>query len=501
MEPLLSSEQMRLVDRNTIEEIGIPEVILMEHAALAVVSALQDRFLSILNQTQGVILIGPGKNGADGLVVARLLVQQGCRNIFIVLPQITSLHESQLRILGNLGLQTHKDLPPEILERAQWIVDGFFGTGLSREIEGGFLDLLKQVNQSSTPAWKVAIDIPSGLNSDTGEVLGECFKANQTITFGFLKKGLVTGKAANVTGKIQLAPIQIPRELSFAVDEFWYARKDIKHLPQRRKAAHKGQLGHVHIVLGEEEKEGAALIAAWGALRSGAGLISIAGSKSKLNEARARFPLEIMTEELTENPFQRLPQLNSQHCWVLGPGLGLSRGIIVEKALKSESSLVLDADALSLIAHDKSLAELLRKRNKSVTVLTPHPKEASRLLGCTVADVENNRYQAIKELVKKYDCYCLLKGKGTCVRPPQGPTFVITEGDSGLSKGGSGDLLSGILGSLLVQDISPLHGILLAVYLQGRASELLSQKKGTERASIASEIANELVTAWKELEQ
>lgn len=497
MEPLLSSDQSRQVDHHTIYTLGIAEAILMEHAALAVVGALEKRFHHCLNQTSGILLIGPGKNGADALVVARLLIQKGCKQLFLVAPQITEHHESQLRVLGQLGVQTHRTLPDGVLESAQWVVDGLFGIGLSRPLEEPYSSLVEKVNATKDRIWKIAIDIPSGLNSNTGQPFGSCFIADETIALGFIKKGLVTGQAANFTGRVELASIQIPRELQFPVDEFWYRKEDISQLPHRNKTAHKGQFGHVHIVLGEPGKQGAALIAAWGALRAGAGLVSIAGTPQQLVEARARFPLEVMTEEISDQAFKN----PSEQVWVLGPGLGLDQSVLLEMALKSVHRLILDADALTLLASHASLVDLLVKRKNTPTVLTPHPKEASKLLGCTVNEVESDRYQAVKELEKKFQCFCILKGKGNCIRAPQGPTFVMTPGDSGLSKGGTGDLLSGILGALLAQSISTLHGVLLSVYLHGRASELLTQKYGTERASIASEIAQEIITAWREIEK
>jgi NAD(P)H-hydrate epimerase len=186
---------------------------------------------------------------------------------------------------------------------------------------------------------------------------------------------------------------------------------------------------------------------------------------------------------------------------IVGPGLGLTKWDLLKEVLQSEAPLVLDADAITLIARNKKEAlSLLQKRAKAVTVFTPHPQEAARLLDCSVEEIESDRFDAIKRLCEMVPAYFILKGKGTCVRGPGGPTFVITEGDTGLSKGGSGDLLSGILGTMLVQNLSTQQAVLLSVYLHGRASELLTQRRGTSRSSLPSEIASELGEALRELE-
>jgi len=503
MEPLLTSEQMRSVDRSVIEHIGIPELVLMEHAGLAVAQSLEKRFGRALAQTKGIVLVGPGNNGADALAAARILHERGCQGIFVVLVKDrdkATLSQSaalQLGILGKLGIPTSMRLASEVLQMSDWIIDGIFGTGLKRALTGKTLETVRLLNSESGSKWVVSIDVPSGLNSDTGKPMGDSVKANETIALGFLKKGLLTAEAADFVGRINLATIQIPRLLPFPVDSFLYTREDTSRLPIRKKSSHKGDFGHVWILAGTEEKQGACILSALGALKSGAGLVSLLGEKTAIDKILPRLPAEVMTETWTSDFLKK----DSKGSLIVGPGLGLHRYELVKTCLQSKWPLVLDADALTLLAeHSAECESLLKARESTPTVLTPHPKEAARLLGTSVEEVESDRFAAVQKLSERFHCYLVLKGKGTCIRGPKGPTFVISQGDSGLAKGGSGDLLSGILGAILLQGMTAQQAILLSVYLHGRASELLTQRTGTARSSLPSEIACELSTALKELE-
>ncbi|NBV50920.1 NAD(P)H-hydrate dehydratase [bacterium] len=503
MEPLLTREQIRSVDQYAIQQLGIPELLLMEHAAIAVADAISNRFGSSLAFSKGLVLAGPGNNGADALASVRILEERGCQQIFVVLvhddpaKKAAPLVDIQLSILGKLGIASGVELTRELLEACDWVIDGIYGTGLKQNLSGKSLEAVQLVNQFAGKKWVVSVDIPSGLNSDTGKVMGAAVQANETVTLGFLKRGLVTAHSADYVGKIRLATIQIPRMVPLVVDAFWYTQADVSRLPLRKKSSHKGDFGHVWVVAGEADKEGACVLTALGALKTGAGLVSLLGSAEELSRLKPRLPVEVMTEQLTLEFFKQTPRGSI----VMGPGLGVQHFEKVRACLASQWPVVLDADALTLLAqHQKELLPLFKNRKNTATVLTPHPKEAARLLGTTVEEVENDRFQAVQQLAEKYQSYVLLKGKGTCIRGPQGPTFVITQGDSGLAKGGSGDLLSGILGTLLLQGLSHQQALLLGAYLHGRASELLTQKTGTNRASLPSEIAGQLTTALSELE-
>lgn len=503
MQPLLTSEQMRAVDQAAIKEFEIPELILMEHAALAVFERLQARFGRLLKDTRACILAGTGNNGGDALAVARLLKQAGATQIVVALITEKKLESAklshscakQVAILSRLGIACVTDVSAEVLATSDFIVDGILGTGLSRPLGKKLSRVIEQVNASGK--WIVSIDLPTGLNSDTGTVDGTAIRASETVSLGFLKKGLVTGRAADYVGVLTCAPIQIPREVPFVVDTLLYEKSDAARLPHRRAASHKGDFGRVYVWAGGADREGAAVLSTLAALRCGAGLVTVV-SESK--DIRHRLPAEAMVTEATDEFFASAPM----GVVVLGPGLGTEEKhwALIQKALVSKWPLVLDADALTLLgANRESTIDLLKIRT-AVTILTPHPKEASRLLGTLTTDqIESDRYHAIQTLTETFLCHVLLKGKGTLTRAPHGPTLVITRGDSGLSKGGSGDLLSGVLAALVAQALAPEQALSLASYLHGRASELLTQRRGQSRSSLASEIADELIVALGELEK
>lgn len=506
MEALLTAAEMKAADGYAISHLGIPELVLMEHAALGVAKRLVHRFNSVLTRTSGVIVAGPGNNGGDALALARLLFHRGVTEISIFTigqsADFSSSTQHQLKILEKLGLTPQ---PTEKLESAlasaDWIVDGIFGTGLSRHVDGAFRKAIHAINVVADRKWVVAIDLPSGLCADRGVALGIAVKACETVTLGFFKRGLVTGEAADYTGRVWLASIQIPRMVpGIAPSAFLFLAKDAEHLPPRRASGHKGDYGHVYIWAGEAGKQGAAAVAARGALRAGAGLVTLIGKMGDIEGIRPRLMPEIMTKAWEES----FPQNAAKGAIVaVGPGMGTEADSarVLETLLKGAMPLVVDADALNLVAmHAEKFLPLLRKRAPDLTVMTPHPKEAARLLGVEVSDIQADRYAALKGLVEKLGCWVVLKGKGTLVGGPGQPAIATTAGDSGLSKGGTGDLLTGIASSLLAQGLRISQALPLAAYLHGRASELVTHNFGHERSTLATDIAETLPMVFKELE-
>jgi ADP-dependent NAD(P)H-hydrate dehydratase / NAD(P)H-hydrate epimerase len=505
MEPLLSAKEMREVDRHTTVELAIPEIVLMEHAALAIVDALAKRFGNLLPDSKGLILSGPGNNGGDACAVGRLLVERGCKHLFIILvddkSKLSDSTNLQLNILGKLGIAWGRELSREMLEACDWVVDGLFGTGLTRALEGKHKEAVQTLNAHAGKKWVVSIDVPSGLSADTGNPIGECVKASETVTLGFFKRGLVTGRAADYVGRLSLASIQIPRQHPLAPETFLYGRSDAARIPARRPASHKGDFGQVYVWASESDKAGASALSVVGALRAGAGLVTLVGEKNAIEAGRAILPVEAMTSVFSG----KLSEGKKNSVYVFGPGMGTDdkHWKVLQAALKEAECLVLDADSLSLLAaHSSEARTLIQRRQETglITILTPHPKEASRLLDTTVDAIELDRYAAVKTLSDTWHCTVLLKGKGTLIRATHGPVIAVCQGDSGLSKGGTGDLLSGVIAGLLAQQIPQAQAIPLAAYLHGRASELLSQSRGTSRSSLASEIADQIPAAISEAE-
>ncbi len=507
MQPLVTSAQMQEIDRSAISELGMPELLLMEHAALAVVKALMARFGGTLIDTSGIILAGVGKNGGDALAVARILNSMGLRKNFVGMvgtPNALSVNtKTQLEILERLGVPVvwpkKSESEPELFENCDWIVDGFFGTGLSREIKEPYLHWIKKINRYGAQKWIVSIDLPSGLHSDTGHPMPIAVMASETVTLGFIKRGLVTGPASDYVGKLTLESIQIPRAIPFSIGAYLYGPEDASKLPHRKTSSHKGDYGHVYVWASEENKQGACILSSLGALRTGAGRVTVVGEKETLKNLRQRLPPEIMTEEIGENIFK-----NPKGVWIQGPGMGPEEKIPMKylaMAIKAKWRCILDADALNLLAaNPKQLIPILQKASIDQLVLTPHPKEAARLLGISVSEVEADRFQSAKKLSEKYGATVVLKGKGTVVQLPSEAAIIVTSGDTGLAKGGSGDLLCGILGAFLAQGLSIVEAIPLGVYVHGKVSERVTQAFGHSRSTVATDLLFQIPEVLRELE-
>jgi ADP-dependent NAD(P)H-hydrate dehydratase / NAD(P)H-hydrate epimerase len=496
---------MQGADHFAIQEIGIPEMILMEHAALGIVEALERRFRGLLKDTRGLVVAGPGNNGADAFAVARLLQERGVK-LLQVLGLRTKDAEGEMprlqtKLVEKLGIPIQREINKSFFVGVDWIVDGIFGTGLGRAPSGDFAKAIDLINLSAKSRWIVAIDLPSGLSSDTGMPLGATVEASETIALGFYKRGHVTGRAADYVGALSLRSIQIPRKNPHSqVDTFLFEPADAEPLPQRLPSGHKGSYGHVYVWAGTEERQGASLLSAVAALRSGCGLVTLVGHSDDLAKGRSHFPLEVMTENDSETFFSQQPR----QVGVLGPGFGTGKAqwSTLVRALQSDWNLVLDADALTLLAQYASEAQPLLRARKGLTVLTPHPKEAARLLGKgeAVAEIQEDRYLACRAIAETYHAFVVLKGKGTITTGPGDLMMVVQSGTTALSKGGTGDVLAGILGSLLAQKVPAPRALPLGCYLHGRASEILSQQRGEERSELAGEIANTLSLALGEIE-
>lgn len=468
MEVLLKAEEMKACDEYTIKKIGIPSEELMQRAALKVFERLKAKFGETFSKTSGGILAGRGNNGGDARIVARLAREAGAK--------VTEDREA--------------------FPKCDWIVDGLFGTGLDREVTGEDRKAIETVNKLSGQTYILSIDTPSGLSSDTGRALPVSIQASETVSLGFLKRGQVTGEAANFTGRLFLENIGLKQPPEQKIETFLYTKEDAKRFPKRPLASHKGKFGHVYIWAGEEATEGATVLSALAALRSGAGLVTVVGEES----LRQRLPAECMVQRYSE----KLLETQKGSIFVLGPGMGVNdkTSSVLKAFLKSENRLILDADALTLISqNEKEFLPLFNERKGKgiVTLFTPHPKEASRLLSLSVERVEADRYAAVEALEKKWSGpWVALKGHGTLIRG-NAVTYVVNRGDSGLAKGGTGDFLTGILAGIWAQVTEEKVAFPFGVYAHGRASELATIKFGTSRSTLASDLALLLPDVFKEL--
>ena len=503
---LASAAQMRELDRQTIEEIGLPGMVLMENAGRATVDLMQRVFGPVAGRTV-CVFAGPGNNGGDGLVIARTVHGLGAFPFIFLLVRPDQLQGDAAR---NFAIASALRLPCQVFDQpgripalldtvltlnrmhpVHSLVDALFGTGLTRPVEGHFLDAINCLNSlrenNSLPV--VAVDLPSGLNSDTGAVLGGAVQADLTVTYAQPKPGHYHHGGPQV-GRVERVDIGIPAKL-VARAGLRGATLDgatIDLLDERRKDVHKGTNGHLLIVAGSEGKTGAALLCGRGALRCGTGLVSFAVPRD-LNPGFEVASAETMSIALpassrwlsVEDYDLIKAAAEGKHSLVLGPGLGtepVTAELVVRLYTKNPLPQVVDADALNILA---AHPEVIR-RPAGPRVFTPHPGEMARLLGSTVAAVQSDRLAAAQWLNDLAGeglppLVTVLKGAGTVVASVQGRWAINTSGNPGMGTGGMGDVLSGVIGGLLAQGYPPWNAACLGVYLHGHAADRIARTR------------------------
>lgn len=443
---------------------------LMKRAGQAIAELAQQQ---LDNDGKLLIIAGPGNNGGDALVAARHLKATGYTVSVVFTGKVHQLSadaSDSLTQWQESGGQLLTEIP--INDTWDLIIDGLFGIGLTRDLSGNYANIVTQINNMHTPV--LAIDIPSGLCSDTGRVRGIAINAAATLTFIGLKPGLLTLAGPDHCGELHLEPLGIdPRRSPPSAGSLLTRAAVACLLPRRAANTHKGQFGSVGILGGAESMIGAALLAGRAALKCGAG-------KVVLGLLAAHAPGEdLLQPELMLYPPEVLIHLSGLSCLVIGPGLGqsdLARRLL-EGRLESSIPLVLDADALNLIAQYPSLQEGLRRHQHAI--ITPHPAEAARLLGVTTADVQQARIECALMLAKTWETIVVLKGVGSVCALPDGRWHINTSGNPGMSSAGMGDVLAGMIGALLAQGLNTELATLLAVFLHGAAADqLIQQGKG-----------------------
>lgn len=511
---ILTAEQMREADRRTIEEIGIPGVVLMESAGRAVVNELLQRYQH-LAPGPVLVLCGKGNNGGDGLVVARTLLQAGWQVSTMVLAAETAISGDArlyLDILRRLNgpLEFAADVPGLETLLAQLpapalIVDALFGTGLSSPVGGHHAVAIEWMNRSLAP--KVAVDIPSGLNATSGAILGSVVNAELTVTLAAAKLGQIIYPGVACCGELVVGDIGLPRMIldELAVGILLEADEVRRFLPARPASGHKGTFGHLLLVAGSCGKSGAAVLAADAALRSGAGLVTVAAPRSlqttlaiKLTEAMTA-PLEEIEGELAERAYDQLAILwQDKKALAIGPGLGRSAqsGALVRKIVQNcPLPLVLDADALFALSGQP---DLLSARPVGTTILTPHPGEMASLLGSSVEIIEQDRVGTACDFAEKYGVVLVLKGARTVIAAPDGGFLINPTGHAGMATGGMGDLLTGMIAALLAQGVPPLAAAAAGVWLHGRSGDRLRERFG-DAGLLASDLLAEIPCARREV--
>jgi ADP-dependent NAD(P)H-hydrate dehydratase / NAD(P)H-hydrate epimerase len=512
---ILNAEQMREADRFTIEDIGIPSLVLMENAGRQVVAAMEAAYEAQLEGRVGV-LCGRGNNGGDGFVVARTLLQRGIdAAVFVIggLADVRGDARTNLDILGRLGVTVVEindeqtwELHFSEISQCTLLVDAIFGTGLKAPLSGMLETVVADVNAAGIPI--VAIDLPSGLSADSPQLIGDCIDASMTVTLAAPKLPLVLPPGESHAGDVVIADIGLPYEVIEGLDgpriELLTPEQLRELVVQRPADSHKGDFGRVTIIAGSRGKTGAAHLAAMGALRSGAGLVTVATPSSCLPIVASMAP-ELMTAPLAEgmDGMVGAAALNQildmrQDVIACGPGLGRGDGVaaFVRSLLdKSESPLVLDADAITVLADDPGV--VLGREDRDV-ILTPHPGEMARLIGSTIEEVQANRIEVASTFATTHHAYLVLKGHRTVIATPDGSVFINPTGNAGLATGGTGDLLTGMIAAWLAQLMDAEAACRLAVFLHGAAGDLAEADEG-QVAMVATDVLSYLGTALNRL--
>jgi len=494
-----------------MEAYKIPGIVLMENAGRGAAEVISNAFPDIRNKRIAIIA-GKGNNGGDGFVIARHLLNHGISvKIFLLTDPKALRGDSEInyhifsRMKGEVvPVPSSKDYQKlkRDLERFDLLVDGIFGTGLDAEVRGYYREVIDHLNTLQKPI--VAIDIPSGLDANTGKPLGTAIRASLTVTFGLPKVGHLIAPGSDYVGDLKVIDISIPQRLveEEKIQTHLLENEEIRRWlsAPRRPDTHKGDYGHLLVIAGSVGKTGAAAMASEAALRMGAGLVTLAIPKS-LNAIVAVKLTEVMTEPLPETPKQTLSlrAFNSilrlcenKRAIIIGPGIGTFKETqsLVLKLIKTLNlPIVLDADGLTALA---TQPKILPTDNHSL-VLTPHPGEMARLIQSTGKDVQEDRIGISRNFSQSRQVHLVLKGYRTLISTPKGEVFINPTGNPGMASGGTGDVLTGMIGGLISQGFEILPSLQIAVYLHGLAGDKVISEKG-EKSLVATEIIEKIPT-------
>lgn len=510
---VVSAKTMQELDRRTIAECGVPGLVLMENAGGGCADLI-DRQYGEGTGRRAVVIAGKGNNGGDGYVIARHLREKGWQAAIFVVARREEVRGDALANLERLDGVTVTFCPERgmlghyvtVLQDADVVVDALFGTGLASVLTGATAEAVTLVNAAGRPV--VSVDIPSGIDATTGEVHGCAVRAEITVTFAFPKLGHVLYPGTDHTGRLEVVDIGIPPELASAAPtvEFLTAGDVGLLLRRRDRTAHKGMFGHALIIAGSAGKTGAAAMAANSAVRSGAGLVTLAVPAS-LNAILEIKTTEAMTIPLPDGGRGFLGDadqtfidntLAGKDAVAIGPGLAThpETVLLIEKLVGNINlPLVIDADGLNALA---TAPTVLDRRRSPVVILTPHPGEMARLTGLSVPQVESDRLGVAGELARRHRVHVILKGARTVIAAPDGRMAVNGSGNPGMASGGMGDVLTGALVALLAQGYEAFAACRLGVFLHGLAADLVAADKG-EIGISAVDVQERLPHAFKNL--
>jgi NAD(P)H-hydrate epimerase len=505
---LVAAEEMRTLDQLTIERYGTPGHVLMERAGTGATQALL-RLLPFMRRRgrRALIVAGKGNNGGDGFVIARCLRRRGVQTEVVLLGRVDDVRGDAARNLrayqrgrGRVREATAPADLADVAERvavADVVVDAIFGTGLNTVVTGMYAETIELINAAGVPVF--AVDVPSGVNADTGQPMGTAIQAEATATFGFAKIGHVLFPGARLTGALAVVDIGLAPEAIAQQPvrtELLEPVEIARLVPRRGAETHKGDCGHLLIIAGSFGKTGAAQLATRAALRAGAGLVTLVGPAS-LYPVYAAAVVEAMTDTLPDADGrirfdeQRLRGvLDGKTALMIGPGLGVdddTRKVVHWLVQHAAIPTVMDADALNCLAGD---AAILRAAGAPL-VLTPHPGEMARLLDGTTSEVQADRVGTARRFAATHATTLVLKGARTVIASPDGHAWINPTGNPGMASGGMGDVLAGVIGGLIAQGLSPTEAARLGVYVHGAAADTMAGTNG-EIGLIASDLIGEI---------
>lgn len=516
MKVIVNSEQMRQIDQYTIEEIGVPGMVLMERAALAVAQAV----MSISGYNDRILIIcGTGNNGADGIAVARLLKLQGYTlDILIVgdMKKGTLLFQKQLGIAKNLGISINNKLE---LTEYTILVDAIFGVGLNRALDEDYINLIERINATGNKI--VSVDIPSGLSADTGKAMGAVINACITVTFGFLKMGLILYPGCEAAGKIEIADIGFPEigVQTAGYSGYIYEKQDLRYIPERKSNSNKGTFGKVLVIAGSKDIYGACYFSAKAAYKTGAGLVKVVTPSCNKTSLTTNLPEALLYTYDTDIPDEKLlDDIRAMMEWasviVMGPGMGFTdttKAIFEFVIQNTRKPLIIDADAIQMLSELADINLDYNSENKmdfskrtayfnkilpEQTILTPHMKELGDLLKLSVRDIKDNLLSIADSCTDGNSLIFVMKDARTIVAQEKN-RYINISGNNGMATGGSGDVLTGIIAGLIAQGLPISKASELGVYIHGLAGDAGKEKFG-EYALLASDIIDMLSHVMKE---
>lgn len=492
---VVDASTMRQLDERAIKGYGIPGIILMENAGRGVADLILKRFSHLVGK-RTAIFAGRGNNGGDGFVVARHLTNKGCRVTTYLLaesPDIKGDARINLEIWKAMGgeiklILDHRDIEGygSEIRHAGLIVDAIFGTGLSSPVKGFLREVIGFINGLNKPI--VSVDIPSGIDASTGHILGSCVKAEVTATMALPKIGLLLYPGVEYAGRVEVIDIGMPKTLLEADEIPWEVLDSpwIKSVWRSRPGdCHKGSFGHLFVLAGSIGKTGAAAMTALGAMRVGAGLVTL-GIPKGLNPIMEERLTEVMTYPLPDTPSGTMAweSLDSIMAFIqdkkaiaLGPGLTTQEGVkrvVLGLIERCPLPMVIDADGVNILAGN---THLLKKAIAPI-ILTPHPGEMARLVDSTPKDVQSDRIGVASGFAKENNVIVVLKGARTIIAEPGGKVFINLTGNPGMASAGTGDVLTGMIGGLMAQGYGPLDAARIGVYIHGRAGDEVANIKG-----------------------